>query len=64
MLAKLKEKVKKLLKRDIKKDKHEEMLLKMKKRLKALEDKKSSDIKEEIIIIETIIKKLEKNILK
>ncbi len=65
MFQKLREKIKKLLKKkDIKKEKHEEILLKMKEKLQELDGKKDKDTQEEILIIKKTIEKIKKELEK
>lgn len=63
MFHKLREKIKKLLKKkDLKKQMHEEILLKMKEKLKDLDGKKDEESQEEILIIKKTITKIEKEL--
>ena len=63
MFHKLREKIKKLLKKkDIKKQMHEEMLLKMKDQLKKIDGKRDEESLEEIFIIKKTIEKIEKEL--
>ena len=63
MFHKLRERIKKLLKKkDTKKLLHEEILLKMKEKLKDLDGKKDEESQEEILIIKKTIEKIEKEL--
>ena len=63
MFHKLRERIKKLLKKkDTKKLLHEEILLKMKEKLKDLDGKKDEESQEEILIIKKTITKIEKEL--